>query len=115
MRKIINATSNFNAIDRINLTGADTMENFAKNNTGEKMRVLKAAIVDRVDEETGEVTKSFAVVTDKGSFVGISQTTLQQVEDIIDLFTDEPDSEIYIKPVFRKSKAGRDFIVLELC
>lgn len=122
MRKVIESTPNWTIKDKMNLISAGTLQQLA--DSGEMVYVDAAAIVEVVDDETGEVKTTSALrTTDNEYFVGISATALDQVRDIIDYLTDvyndskaelTDDDLLTVKAYKKKANSGRDFIVLSV-
>lgn len=122
MRKVIECTPNWGIKDKMNLTSAGTLQELA--DSGDAIYVDAAAIVEVIDNETGEIKTTSALrTTDKQYYVGISATALDQVRDIVEYLTDcigDSKSEltaedlVRIKPIKKKSKGGRYFVVLSI-
>lgn len=122
MRKVIECTPNWGIKDKMNLTSAGTLQELA--DSGDVIYVDAAAIVEVIDNETGEIKTTSALrTTDKQYYVGISATALDQVRDIVEYLTDRiGDSEseltaedlVRIKSIKKKSKGGKYFVVLSI-
>lgn len=122
MRKVIESTPNWGIKDKMNLTSAGTLQELAA--SGDTIYVDAAAIVEVIDEESGEVKTTSALrTTDKQYYVGISATALDQVRDIVEYLTDcigdskaelTDDDLVCVKAIKKKSKSGRDFVVLSI-
>lgn len=122
MRKVIECTPNWGIKDKMNLTSAGTLQELA--DSGDTIYVDAAAIVDVIDEETGETKTTSALrTTDRQYYVGISATARDQVRDIVEYLTDcigdskaelTDDDLVCIKAIKKKSKGGRDFVVLSI-
>lgn len=122
MRKVIECTPNWEIKDKMNLTSAGTLQELA--DSGDVIYVDAAAIVEVIDNETGEIKTTSALrTTDKQYYVGISATALDQVRDIVEYLTDrigDSKSEltaedlVRIKSIKKKSKGGKYFIVLSI-
>lgn len=122
MRKVIESTPNWGIKDKMNLTSAGTLQELA--DSGDTIYVDAAAIVEVIDEESGEIKTTSALrTTDKQYYVGISATALDQVRDIVEYLTDcigdskaeLTDNDLFcIKAIKKKSKGGRDFVVLSI-
>lgn len=122
MRKVIECTPNWGIKDKMNLTSAGTLQELA--DSGDVIYVDAAAIVEVIDNETGEIKTTSALrTTDKQYYVGISATALDQVRDIVEYLTDrigDSKSEltaedlVRIKSIKKKSKGGKYFVVLSI-
>lgn len=122
MRKVIECTPNWTIKDKMNLISAGTLQELAV--SGDTIYVDAAAIVEVIDEESGEIKTTSALrTTDKQYYVGISATALDQVRDIIEYLTDcigdskaelTDDDLVCIRVITKKSKGGRDFVVLSI-
>lgn len=121
-KTITKKTDLWNMKDKMNLTSAFTLEELCA--SGDLVVIDKAALLE-VENEDGTIQKSFALHTIDGRYyVGISATAYDQVEDIIDYLIDlqndlgqevaNEEDLVGVKAVKRKSKAGRDYIVLEI-
>lgn len=96
------------AKDRFNANTATSLQT----NIDSVLTVKKAMIAD-VFEEGGEPKRVAYLFTDTGVYSTISQTAIDGISDLIDLL-DDGEEAVAIIPRSRKSKAGRDFIVLEM-
>lgn len=122
MRKVIECTPNWTIKDKMNLISARTLQELAV--SGDTIYVDAAAIVEVIDEESGEIKTTSALrTTDKQYYVGISATALDQVRDIVEYLTDcigdskaelTDDDLVCIRVITKKSKGGRDFVVLSI-
>lgn len=122
MRKVIECTPNWTIKDKMNLISAGTLQELAV--SGDTIYVDAAAIVEVIDEESGEIKTTSALrTTDKQYYVGISATALDQVRDIVEYLTDRigdskaeltDDDLVCIRVITKKSKGGRDFVVLSI-
>ena len=109
---------NFTKKDEINSLSSTPLQNV----TGEMVTVIGAAITERPDETTGEAKKVGILVTKEfGSLSTISATALKSLDMIIDYMTDvsgdqQEGEEVTVTVNIKsgKSKAGREFITLEL-
>ena len=85
----------------------------AKNHVGEKMKVVGIDVIEKVDSETGEITKICAIKREDGSFItAISSTLIESVDVISDLIADEGFVELYIKT--GESNSGREYLTFDL-
>lgn len=122
MRKVIQSTPNWGIKDKMNLTSAGTLQELA--DSGDTIYVDAAAIVEVIDEESGEAKTTSALrTTGRQYYVGISATALDQVRDIVEYLTDcigdskaelTDDDLVCVKAIKKKSKGGRDFVVLSI-
>lgn len=122
MRKVIECTPNWTIKDKMNLISAGTLQELAV--SGDTIYVDAAAIVEVIDEESGEIKTTSALrTTDKQYYVGISATALDQVRDIVEYLTDcigdskaelTDDDLVCIRVITKKSRGGRDFVVLSI-
>lgn len=122
MRKVIESTPNWGTKDKMNLTYTGTLKELA--DSGDTIYVDAAAIVEVIDEESGEIkTVSALRTTGKEYYVGISITALDQVRDIVEYLTDcigdskaelTDDDLVCVKAIKKKSKGGNDFVVLSI-
>ena len=110
MRKITES-ANFTAKDVFNITGAETLDS-AK---GGVIHVCGAALGLDVSHDTGEeVPTGYLKDTDGVIYSTISPTAQQSISSLIDMLTDDPIMVADIEVKSKKSKGGRDFIVLSL-
>lgn len=119
MRKIISSTPNWKFTDNISLASAATFQNLAE--SGESIKVAKAALIDTEDKD-GDLKHAAAIKTFDGRyFVSIGTAIHDQVSDIVDAITGIDADGGYnegcafaIHVESRKSKSGRDFLVLSV-
>lgn len=119
MRKIISATANWKLLDNISLASAGTFQSLVD---GEPIKVAKAALIDTEDKD-GDLKHASAIKTFDGRyFVSIGTAIHDQISDLVDAINDfyEEDAEVkydeesaYVIHIeSRKTKSGRDFLVL---
>lgn len=110
MRKITES-ANFTAKDAFNITGAETLDSVK----GGVIHVCGAALGLDVSHDTGEeVPTGYLKDTDGVIYSTISPTAQQSISSLIDMLTDNPKMVADIAVKSKKSKGGRDFIVLSL-
>lgn len=105
MREIKKA-NNFTAKDNFNIVGAETLESVK----GNIINVTGCAFGTDVSTETGEVVETGYLKDSNGKIYStISPTALQSITVLVDM---ELGDGIEIAVESRKSKGGREFIVL---
>lgn len=104
------ATNNFTKKDAINSRNSFALQDLDDTTI---LTVIKAAIVQRPDLETGEDKEVSILVTNDGEvYSAISATVCETMCDIIDLLEEEGTLAIRLNK--RKSKAGREFLSLTI-
>ena len=110
MRKLTES-ANFTAKDNFNITGAETLESVK----GKTLRVVGSALGLDVSHDTGEEVATGYLKTEDGTIYStISPTAMQSITALIDMLMDAPNEVFEIRVNEKKSKGGRDFIVLSL-
>lgn len=110
MKAIKTATKNFTKKMAINI-GMGTPLKDAADTVLESIQA--AAIVEDVDRETGEIKVAAAIVDGNGAvYTSISATVLESIPDIIELIDD--GEEFDVRVIVRTSKAGREFLTLNV-
>lgn len=111
MTKFNMMTANVTGKMKVNALTADTLQNAI----GTDLPVKAVAIAEKTDEETGEIKTVGYIWTESGEcFSTISETAMDSIEAIYELLEENPDEKITAMPEMRKSKGGRDFIVLPI-
>lgn len=108
MKKLL-TTTNFTKTDLFNVTSADTLQN----HIGEVVAVSGFATGEDVDKE-GELHTIAYLKTADGMLSTISATAIRSIEELEDVLADAEGGAVNIKISGRKSKQGRDFIVLSI-
>lgn len=110
MRNSISYTSNFTRRDAVNSRNGIALQDLDNAYT---FNVISAAQIETVDEETGE-RKEVSVLKseDNQYYTSISATVYDVMDDLIDIINDEGSCKVRVDK--RKSKQGRDFIMLSL-
>lgn len=102
-------TNNFTKRDEINSRNSFALQDLED---GKNLTLTKAAIIQRPDNETGEIKNVAIMVTEDGTvYSAISETVCDIMEDIVDLMNEE-NAPIDVRLNKRKSKAGREFLSL---
>lgn len=109
MRKI-NESVNFTKKEMFNLEGANTLQTLV----GQTIKVSGVAIGEDIMHDTGEVKATAYIKTDIGMFSTISETAIRACQNLLDIFSDEPNAVVDIEVSQRKSSKGRDFLVLSM-
>ena len=103
----------YNMLSKRDIVKATLSTETAKNHVGEKMKVVGIDVIEKVDSETGEITKICAIKREDGCFItAISSTLIESVDVISDLIADEGFVELYIKT--GKSNSGREYLTFDL-
>lgn len=110
MRTIIENTNNFTKRDSMNSRNGLPLQDLDDKST---IKVTTAAILEDVDEETGERKEIGVIRTpDKLYYTTISATVIDTMHDLIDIINEEGDVEIRLGK--RKSKGGREFLTITI-
>lgn len=107
MRTFIAATQNLTKMDCIRVSGASSLMEV----TGTLITIAKAAITESPDNN-GELVRAYVIIDTEGNiYSGKSPTVVAQMQEIID-YIDEENDFITMKVCSRKSKAGKEFLIL---
>lgn len=112
----LTTVANFSKKDAFNITGAETLQN----QTGKVIKVNGCAIGIDVSHDTGEDVVTGYLKDENGNiFSTISKTAIDAIAELCDIITDVNGTEdfgdgIEVMVNSRKSRGGRDFIVLTL-
>lgn len=110
MKKIINATENFDKKDAINMRNGIPLKDEPN---GKTFNISKAAVVEDTDEETGELkTVSVLIDSDGKCYTSISDTVADIMSDCIELL--DAGESITLELIKRKSNAGREFLTFQV-
>lgn len=110
MRNSISNTSNFTRRDAVNSRNGIALQDVEN---GYTFNVISAAQIETVDEETGERKEVSVLKSDDNQYyTSISATVYDVMDDLIDIIDDEGSCKVRVDK--RKSKQGRDFIMLSL-
>lgn len=102
---------NFTRKDEINEVSATPLQN-AK---GETVSVKGCAVSERMDEKTGEpITVGYLVTEEYGTMTTISKTALRGIDLLVDFMTEENLEVCEVAIKASASKAGREFITIEI-
>ena len=102
----IRKSNNFSAKDNFNIIGAETLDSIK----GTIINVVGCAYGTDISTETGEVVETGYLKDSNGKIYStISPTALQSISVLAEM---EIGSGVEIAVESRKSKAGREFIVL---
>lgn len=102
---------NFTRKDEINSVSATPLQN-AKN---EVVNVKGCAIMERPDGDTGESVNVGILVTEEyGAMSTISKTAIRGIDMLIDYMTGENVNSCEVKIKAGTSKAGREFLTIEI-
>lgn len=106
----MSSTNNFTKKDEINSRNSLALQDLPD---GQLLTINKAAVINRVDAETGENKEVSILVTEEGEvYSAISATVCDVMDDIIELMEEEPIVNLRLNK--RKSKAGREFLSLTI-
>lgn len=110
MRNLILNTNNFTKRDAVNSRNGIALQDMEN---AFMFNVIAAAQIETVDEETGE-RKEVSVLKseDDQYYTSISATVYDVMDDLIGIIDDEGSCKVRVDK--RKSKQGRDFIMLSL-
>ena len=110
MRNLILNTNNFTKRDAVNSRNGVALQDMEN---AFMFNVIAAAQIETVDEETGE-RKEVSVLKseDDHYYTSISATVYDVMDDLIEIINDEGSCKVRVDK--RKSKQGRDFIMLSL-
>ena len=110
MKRIINATENFNKKDAINMrTGLPLKDE----PNGKTFNISKAAVVEDTDEETGELKNVSVLIDSDGKcYTAISATVADIMNDCIELI--DAGESVTLELIKRKSNAGREFLTFQV-
>ena len=110
MKRIINATENFNKKDAINMRNGLPLKDEP---SGKTFNIIKAAVAEDTDEETGELKNVSVLIDSDGKcYTAISATVADIMNDCIELL-DAGDS-VTLELIKRKSSAGREFVTFQV-
>lgn len=110
MKRIINATENFNKKDAINMRNGLPLKDEPN---GKTFNISKAAVVEDTDEETGELKNVSVLIDSDGKcYTAISATVADIMNDCIELL-DEGES-VTLELFKRTSSAGREFLTFQV-
>ena len=110
MKRIINATENFSKKDAINMRNGLPLKDEPN---GKTFDIMKAAIVEDTDEETGELKQVSVIIDSDGKcYTGISSTIADVMADCIELIDD--GESVSLTLIKRKSNAGREFLTFQV-
>lgn len=105
-RTLIKATNNFTKRDLLNSKSGISLQDFSSNGD---FPVTAAAIIEVVDEETGDIQNVTTLVTpDKDYVTSISQNIYETTQELIDIINEEGEVSVSVRKA--KSKGGRDFL-----
>lgn len=106
----MSSTVNFTKKDEINSRNSLALQDLPD---GHILTINKAAVISRLDVETGESKEVSILVTEDGEvYSAISATVCDIMDDIIELMEEEPIVNLRLNK--RKSKAGREFLSLTI-
>lgn len=110
MKRIINATENFNKKDAINMRNGLPLKDEPN---GKTFNISKAAVVEDTDEETGELKNvSVLIDSDRKCYTTISATVADIMDDCIELL--EAGESVTLELIKRMSSAGREFLTFQV-
>ena len=105
-KKILNSCN----VTKLDLINSEASKAFKDMPAGAEVR--GAAIVEEIDEETGEAKRYSYLYTDSGVYAGISASIRRGIEEFIDLMADEPDKTYKATVEKRPSASGREFFAI---
>lgn len=110
MKRIINATENFNKKDAINMRNGLPLKDEPN---GKTFNISKAAVVEDTDEETGEIKNVSVLIDSDGKcYTAISATVADIMNDCIELL--DAGESVTLELIKRKSSAGREFLTFQV-
>lgn len=110
MKRIINATENFNKKDAINMRNGLPLKDEPN---GKTFNISKAAVVEDTDEETGELKNVSVLIDSDGKcYTAISTTVADIMGDCIELL--DAGESVTLELIKRKSSAGREFLTFQV-
>lgn len=115
-REIVKASNNFGKKELINSRSGYALQECEDKSV---LAVTKAAIVMGPDPETGEEKEVAVLITADGEcYTSISKTVREATDEVIDWLDDEEllesDGSVHIRLLKRKSKGGREFLMLNI-
>ena len=110
MKRIINATENFNKKDAINMRNGLPLK---VEPNGKTFNISKAAVVEDTDEETGELKNVSVLIDSDGKcYTTISATVADIMNDCIELL--DAGESVTLELIKRKSSAEREFLTFQV-
>lgn len=110
MKRIVNATENFNKRDAINMRNGLPLKDEPN---GKTINVSKAAVVEDTDEETGELKNVSVLIDSDGKcYTAISATVADIMDDCIELL--DAGESVTLELIKRTSSAGREFLTFQV-
>ena len=110
MKRIINATENFNKKDAINMRNGLPLKDEPN---GKTFNISKAAVVEDTDEETGELKNVSVLIDSDGKcYTGISATVADIMNDCIEIL--DAGESVTLELIKRESSAGREFLTFQV-
>ena len=110
MKRIVNATENFNKKDAINMRNGLPLKDEPN---GKTINVSKAAVVEDTDEETGELKNVSVLIDSDGKcYTAISATVADIMDDCIELL--DAGESVTLELIKRTSSAGREFLTFQV-
>ena len=112
MARKITTAANFSKKDMFNITGADTLNTM----NGKTIKVEGCAIGLDVSHDTGEEVVTGYLKDESGRIYStISKTAIDSISELCDIIDDgDFGDDLSVVVEIKKSKGGRDFIVLSL-
>ena len=109
-RKIVAQTEGFTKRDAINSRSAETLQKFEGKELNIK-GITSCAIMEDVDEETGEPKTIGVLKTAEGEYyTTISETVIDVLDELMDIINEEGAADVRI--VKRTSNSNRTFLSL---
>ena len=110
MKRIINATENFNKRDAINMRNGLPLKDEPN---GKTINISKAAVVEDTDEETGELKNVSVLINSDGKcYTTISATVADIMNDCIELL--DAGESVTLELIKRTSNSGREFLTFQV-
>lgn len=110
MKRIINASENFNKKDAINMRNGLPLKDEPN---GKTFNISKAAAVEDTDEETGELKYVSVLIDSDGKcYTAISATVADIMNDCIELLN--AGESLTLELIKRISSAGREFLSFQV-
>ena len=110
MKRIVDATENFNKKDAINMRNGLPLKDEPN---GKTFNISKAAVVEDTDEETGELKNVSVLIDSDGKcYTTISATVADIMNDCIELL--DAGESVTLELIKRTSSAGREFLTFQV-
>lgn len=105
---------NFTKKDAFNAMSAKSLNTLSTADYSDGIVVRGVAIGSDIDSKGDTRETTYLVAEDGQIYSGVSATARQSAELLIDMMVDEPDASYRIRGVMHQSKAGKDYLTLEM-